>query len=305
MNLCTSCLVILLISKIVDSLEPEGIQGGYDAQPGMFTYHVIVEMYNEFLCGGAVIDDRHVVTAAHCVADRTGSFYYSPMKIIGGIHDKSVGSFTKFSADVLRAYIPKSFLTRKSEFRYVGDIAVLKLVQSLNSSVNPFLVPLKLPSIRRQFVNEFVTVTGFGWNKVQVSFDLHGRGLVESGVSYGRMRFATATVLSRVECQGLIPSIPISSSMLCAKITQRGPYFPQGICTGDSGGPLVYNNRILVGIVSKGPVGCDETFTAGIYTRVSSYLDFIQKVIKDIPSSEHLYMDLVEYTTDSWHTPQR
>lgn len=52
---------------------------------------------------------------------------------------------------------------------------------------------------------------------------------------------------------------------------------------GDSGGPLVHGGKTLIGIVSTSPVGCKETKAAAVYTRVSSYLDFIDKARKDQP----------------------
>lgn len=51
------------------------------------------------------------------------------------------------------------------------------------------------------------------------------------------------------------------------------------ICEGDSGGPLVLEDNgshILVGIVSFGSSSSCENGSPGAFTRVSSYLDWIQ-----------------------------
>lgn len=45
----------------------------------------------------------------------------------------------------------------------------------------------------------------------------------------------------------------------------------------DSGGPLVTNGNVLIGVVSTG-VGCARPGLPGIYTKVSEYVDWIQKV---------------------------
>lgn len=45
----------------------------------------------------------------------------------------------------------------------------------------------------------------------------------------------------------------------------------------DSGGPLVTDGNVLIGVVSTG-VGCARPGLPGIYTKVSEYVDWIQKV---------------------------
>jgi secreted trypsin-like serine protease len=56
-------------------------------------------------------------------------------------------------------------------------------------------------------------------------------------------------------------------------------------CKGDSGGPLMYFSPLkhhfqLIGIISFG-TGCGHEHHAGIYTRVSAYLEWIEGIIKN------------------------
>ena len=60
-------------------------------------------------------------------------------------------------------------------------------------------------------------------------------------------------------------------------------------CLGDSGGPLwkwvgkgERKRAVLVGIVSRG-AGCGRRDSPGIYTKVSSYVTWIQKYIRGLP----------------------
>lgn len=68
------------------------------------------------------------------------------------------------------------------------------------------------------------------------------------------------------------------TKMICAGHEEGG----KDACQGDSGGPLVCATKdnpddyALEGIVSFG-VGCGRKSYPGIYTRVSTYIDWIQK----------------------------
>lgn len=72
----------------------------------------------------------------------------------------------------------------------------------------------------------------------------------------------------------------IIDSLLCAADLIKGT---KDACQGDSGGPLVLerdkeNNKYSVmGVISSG-FGCATT-TPGLYTRVASYLDFIEGIV--------------------------
>lgn len=64
------------------------------------------------------------------------------------------------------------------------------------------------------------------------------------------------------------------------------------ILQGDSGGPLVVGGDTLVGVVRSSPVACNEKLKPALYTRVSSYLNFIHKALKDIDDSDFYSLKL-------------
>lgn len=72
----------------------------------------------------------------------------------------------------------------------------------------------------------------------------------------------------------------VIGTLICAADTHRQE---ADACQGDSGGPLVLetdieNNKFtIVGVISTG-FGC-ATKTPGLYTRVASYLDYIESVV--------------------------
>ena len=73
------------------------IIGGHDANPGQFPYHVSLQKYlyplvkDSHTCGGSIIDESWILTAAHCFID-IGVLVPSnkdTMKIKAGRHDIS------------------------------------------------------------------------------------------------------------------------------------------------------------------------------------------------------------------------
>lgn len=45
------------------------IVGGQDADNNQFPYQISLRFENTHVCGGSIIDEKWVLTAAHCVAD--------------------------------------------------------------------------------------------------------------------------------------------------------------------------------------------------------------------------------------------
>jgi secreted trypsin-like serine protease len=81
------------------------------------------------------------------------------------------------------------------------------------------------------------------------------------------------------EFQKVIPNFNLTTTKICA----RAELHRDG-CGGDSGGPLMHltKNAIydVIGITSFGNKACDSS-SPGVYTRVSSYLDWIANTVED------------------------
>ena len=84
-------------------------------------------------------------------------------------------------------------------------------------------------------------------------------------------------VVSDSECRREYRRVAtITKSMLCAGYHRGG----RDSCEGDSGGPLVDESTgKVVGIVSFG-LGCGKPMYPGIYTQVSFYIDWIERVMR-------------------------
>ncbi|XP_045773067.1 trypsin-1-like [Maniola jurtina] len=255
--------------KIVDSTLPSlesHITGGTNASLGEFT-HMVTLGYNitgvyEFRCGGSLISDSYVLTAAHCV-DTLDSI--KPAIARMGVIYLGDGEWNNDSDVRIQQIIKHPHHVRRLKY---NDIALLKLEQSVvfTPSLNPICLYTKNedPSVP-------LIITGWG------------RTNTTRNVRNPYLQKATVVVVSKSKCEEAHPSwrkLPqgISDEQICA----GDPKGLRDTCQGDSGGPLMgltTNDGFLrlVGVTSYGR-GCGSP-VPGVYTRVSRYLDWIESVV--------------------------
>ena len=53
--------------KIGDEKLNNRIVGGRQAQKGQFPYQVTLQVFGEHFCGGSILNEKWILTAAHCV----------------------------------------------------------------------------------------------------------------------------------------------------------------------------------------------------------------------------------------------
>lgn len=140
------------------------------------------------------------------------------------------------------------------------DIALVKLERPVNFTEN--IQPVNLPSPTQGLSNGTLFVAGFGDTK-------------NASQSMLFLRFARMKEISNEECSDEW-SWRIHESQLCA-VGQV--HYNQTTCRGDSGSGIIQkaeNTTTVLGIVSYGAPGC--LGKPKVFTRVSSYLDFIYTV---------------------------
>ncbi|KAK2721878.1 trypsin-1-like [Artemia franciscana] len=250
--------------------DSEGrIVGGSEAPIGKYPWMaaLIFRTGTRPFCGASLLNDRYAVTAAHCIM---GSIQPEDVDLILRDHDykRSKEVYGQESVRVLISeFIPHPEFSKKN---IDNDIALVKLEDPIPLDSPEFrtIVPVCLPEMANRILGKDLSVTGWGTT-------------AERGKHSSFLRETEVTVLPHSQCRRSYSGIiRISERMLCASWESGG----RDACQGDSGGPLVLKSSEgyyeLMGVVSFG-FGCGRQKYPGIYTRVSSFLPWIDENTAD------------------------
>ncbi|EDV91196.1 chymotrypsin-1 [Drosophila grimshawi] len=266
--LCMTALSMVGVLARCNSLQPSNITppirivGGGDVPSGEYVpYQVSLqyltsEGYRHY-CGGSIIAPDRILTAAHCCAD----FNVTRMSIVAGIRnlDDQRGS----RSQVLSYAIHPDY-----QELVTSDIAVLNIDPPL---VFNDVSVAAIDYADEEFVGGGVSVTLTGWG-LRLPVPLPILDSVNYPNTLQRMTYNTIT---NQECRNRGME-DVTETEICA----RGVF--RGACSGDSGGPLVRNNNGLkqVGVVSYGLVVCGVFIVPDVYTRVSTFRQWIQQHVE-------------------------
>ncbi|KAB5553821.1 hypothetical protein PHYPO_G00043120 [Pangasianodon hypophthalmus] len=235
------------------------IVGGEDAAPGSWPWQVSIQSGGSHFCGGSLINENWVLSAAHCFQSITAPeiTIYLGMESLEGTNPNMQKTGT-------------SSIINHQEYNSETNDNDIALVQ-LSSSVNftNYVMPVCLAASNSSFpggTNVWVT----GWGKIASSVNLPSPKTLQE---------VQVPIVSNSDCAKAYGSGSITDNMMCAGLTQGG----KDSCQGDSGGPLVVNINgtwVQAGIVSFGN-GCALPKIPGVYTRVSQYQDWINSKISN------------------------
>jgi hypothetical protein len=238
-----------------DKSDQTKITGGTTASIADFPWQVYLIAGN-FLCGGSIISDTWVVTAAHCALNTNGTpIPASSMTIKVGATSPQLSTSGK-TYSVTNVIVNPNYNSATHE----NDIALLKIAGPINYTNAQ---PIKLVS--SYDVSQGATDPGvLSW--------VTGYGLISTTpqilpTSLQKVQLPIISDAQAATVWGFIPLTDIMAGYLNGN---------KDACSGDSGGPLVvpvFNEFKLAGIVSWGSGACD---TYGAYSSIPALESWIR-----------------------------
>ncbi|XP_043079464.1 complement factor D-like [Puntigrus tetrazona] len=243
-------LLISLLPNLTFTVHVKGgIVNGTEVKPHSRPFMVSLQKNWRHVCGGFLISDRFVMTAAHCWKNEN-------LTAVVGAHDLRQN-------EVLVRIGVKSYHVHPEFNKHTlqNDIMILRLEKEVEQNKNVMKISIS-KNKREMEAGSVCSVAGWG----RLSFN---------GRKTYRLMEANVKIMDNTECKNKWKDNFSASEMMCV-------YGHGGSCKEDGGGPLVCKDT-AVGVTSFGdPKICNNPERPEVYVKISAYIPWICSIIANV-----------------------
>lgn len=229
---------------------------GEVAVPGQFTFRAEIFVDDEWeFCGGSILTPHHILTAASCVN------YNSSVQVIIGRQQRR--KMKDLKGQVF--HVPRKSITVHDKWdpgTMFNNIAIIKLSDPIifNELVTPIRLPKKSKTYPTYVGEETFTS---GWGRINASDEIE------------HLQYINNTIMTNEACS-LARTIDANTICVGSEIAH------QFTCIGELGSPLVVHDAegpLVAGVTSFGSAFGSDCATPAVFTRTTSYIDWIEAQI--------------------------
>ncbi|KAM6199049.1 mannan-binding lectin serine protease 1 [Sarcoramphus papa] len=266
------------------------IIGGRNAEPGFFPWQALIVVEDmsrvpndKWFGSGALLSDSWVLTAAHVLRSQRRDKTVIPVSkehvtVYLALHD------VRNKMEAINRTVERIILHEEFDIQnYNHDIALVKLKEKV--TIGNYVMPVCLPQFEHELEgphpNTLGLVAGWGISNPNITVD----EIISSGMRTlsDILQYVKLPVVLHAECKTSYESrsgnYSVTENMFCAGYYEGG----KDTCLGDSGGAFVIQDPgtrrwVAQGLVSwGGPEECGSKQVYGVYTKVSNYVDWVEK----------------------------
>ncbi|XP_001661116.2 serine protease snake [Aedes aegypti] len=241
------------------------IINGEDAKPGEFPHQALIGWRSEkdpgkhnFICGGSLISERYVLTAAHCFIPGR------PQIVRLGEIDLTNDNDNQDDYEIEDYILHPQYKFAAS----YHDIALIKLAEDVTFSF--FVRPACLWDTLAMNVTK-VVATGFGFTEELKMSEI--------------LQKVPLDIFNKDECvQQYAGQRKFKQGIIDQQLCIGSEHEERDTCQGDSGGPvqiITETNGCIHHVLAVTSAGsfCGIGRSPAVYTRVSSYIDWIESIV--------------------------
>ncbi|KAJ9055943.1 Prostasin [Entomophthora muscae] len=237
------------------------IVGGTDVTPQFkYPWLAAIFRYGEHACGGTMLRQNKVLTAAHCVGGAYGQLEHLEVQLHRHDLSRSLSDEKGYAFAVTKRWLAAGY----DNDRKYNDVVILET----NSPGAGFSEVILDPGFTFE---PGVLATVIGWGALRAG-----------GRSHHILQEVRLPIVAQNICRKAYhdkENYDIQASQFCAGYAQGG----KDACQGDSGGPLIVlkdKRPVLIGIVTSG-MTCAAPEEPGLYMRVANYSSWIKDVLSN------------------------